>query len=239
MRQGASAVPVRRGESTAPLIVAHRGAWGAVPQNSLAAVERAVALRCDAIEIDVRRTGDDRLVVIHGARIGLRTVGRLEHHQVQARLKAGQAPLLDDVLAAAAGRIGVDVELKEDGYVAEAMAAVGRHLAPHQYVVTSFRERVLAQVRACAPEARTGLLTGPRGSKVLERRLTVAGADFLAPHVSLARAGILGWAAARGLPSWVWTVNERRLLVALRDDPRVAALITDRPGVALDLFTAP
>src|ERR1700759_726067 len=121
MRPGASAVAVPRDASTGPLIVAHRGAWGMAPQNSLDALEDAIAIGCDAIEIDVRRT-----------------VHRLDHQKLQSRMKVGQAPLLADALKRAAGRILVDVELKEDGYVADAMDVVRRHLNPGQYVVTSF-----------------------------------------------------------------------------------------------------
>ncbi len=232
MRPGATAAVVTSEES-APLVVAHRGAWGTAPQNSLDAVADAVALGCDAIEIDVRRTVDGRLVIVHDAWVRLRPVGRLEHSQVQARMKVGQAPLLDDVLQAAAGRIMVDVELKERGCVGEAMAAVTRHLGPEQYVLTSFREEVLAQARRCAPEARTGLLVAPRRIFDLDGRVRAARADFVAPHVSLARRGALTWAAKRGLDTWVWTVNDRRALHQLTADPRVTAVITDRPERAL------
>ena len=228
------------GQRLGPLVVAHRGAWQGAPQNSLDAFERAVALGCDAIEIDVRRTADDRLVIIHDAWVAGRPVGRLEHRQLQARLKDGQVPLLDEVLELAAGRVVVDVELKEDGYVAEVMRAVAARLEPDQYVVTSFRDAILPQVKRCVPDARTGLLIGPRlRRRELERRARVTGADFLAPHVGLTRRGILTWAADHGLPVWVWTANDQRVLRRLTADARVGAVITDRPERALGAFTNP
>lgn len=148
-------------------------------------------------------------------------------------MKQGQAPALEEVLEVTAGRIGVDVELK-DGYVEQAMAIVNRRLAPDQYEVTSFRDSVLPAVKRAAPEARTGLLLRPgRVVGDLERRLTATGVDFLAPHARLARAGVLRWATARGRPSWVWTVNDRRSLRVSLEDSRVAAVITDRPQRAL------
>jgi glycerophosphoryl diester phosphodiesterase len=237
MKHGATAAAVQRGEGIPPLIVAHRGAWEDAPQNSLHAVRHAAALGCDGIEIDVRRTTDGQLVVVHDSRLRWRAVRRLEHREVQARLAPGQAPLLGDVLHEAAGRL-VDIELKEDGYVDEAMALVTQRLAPERYVVTSFVPRVLAQVRALAPEARTGLLVGPRSAHQAGRRLRQAQAGFLAPHVTLVRAGMLGWAQERGLASWVWTVNDPRTLGALAADRRVEALITDAPAQALSLSQA-
>lgn len=228
-----SAAAVQPCGATRPLIVAHRGAWGQAPQNSLDAVRHAATLGCDAIEIDVRRTGDGQLVVVHDARLRGRPVGRLDLRQIQDRMQVGQAPLLAHVLDQAAGRLLVDVELKEDGYVEDALALIARHLTIDQYVVTSFLPQVLHQVKAHRPEIRTGLLLGPRSARQAAHRLRESAAEFLAPHVSLTHAGILAWAAARDLACWVWTVNEPRSLRALSARPSVAALITDAPDAAI------
>ena len=214
----------------AALVIAHRGAWDLAPQNTIAAFERAVELGADGVELDVRRSGDGRLVIVHDPRIGVHPVARLTAEQLRARLIAGQAPDFEDVLAALAPHPTlVDVELKEDGYVADAMAIVTRHLTPDRYVITSFVDRVLLQVSAAVPEARTGLLLAARRpARTLERRIQQAGADFLVLHTTLARTGLLNFSARRGLPAWVWTVNEPRLMRMLLSDPRVEAVITDR-----------
>ena len=88
MTHGATAATVPRDGATPPLVFAHRGAWDQAPQNSLAAIRRAAALGCDGVEIDVRRTADGRLVVVHDGRLGWRPVRRLEHREVQARRAA-------------------------------------------------------------------------------------------------------------------------------------------------------
>ena len=67
----------------------------------------------------------------------------------------------------------------------------------------------------------------------------MAGASFLGPHAGLARAGLLAWADNRGLETYVWTVNDRRILRTLLADPRVTAVITDRPEKALRLRDEP
>jgi glycerophosphoryl diester phosphodiesterase len=229
MGSGAGAVVAEGTTARPPLIVAHRGAWGAAPQNSLKAFENAIALGCDAVEIDVRRTADGQMVLVHDSRVRLRPVGRLEHEAVRARMKAGQAPLLHDVLALTSGRILVDIELKEDGYVREVMQVISQHLRPDQYVVTSFREGILAQVGDCAPQARRGLLLSPRRLRDVERRVRISRADFIAPHASLARTGVFGWATERQLDVWTWTVNQHEALASFCRDPRIAAVITDVP----------
>jgi glycerophosphoryl diester phosphodiesterase len=233
MPHGAPPVAAPRAADTPPLIIAHRGAWEQAPQNSLDAVRQAAALGCGGIEIDVRRTADGQVVVVHNGWLRWRQVGRLDHGQVQARMQVGQAPLLADVLEQASGRLLIDIELKEDGYVPDVSALIADRLAPEQYVVTSFRPAVLAQVRRHLPQARLGLLIGPRAGRQASRRLSEAAADFAAPHVALARLGFLDWAADRRLACWVWTVNEARSIQALGHNPWVAALITDIPAIAL------
>jgi glycerophosphoryl diester phosphodiesterase len=222
--------------SAGPLVVAHRGAWGEAPQNSLAALSEAIAIGCEMVELDVRQTRDERLVTVHSARVGGAAVAALDHDQLRARLEPGQPPLLEEMVELAAGRIALDVELKEDGYVERVLATLALRLEPNAYVVTSFLDQVLAAVRETAPEARTGLLLRPdRRPRRLGQRLDQTGATFLALHASLARAGLLVWASNRGLSSFVWTVNDRRALRAMLADPRVAAVITDRPGAALEI----
>jgi glycerophosphoryl diester phosphodiesterase len=217
------------------LIVAHRGAWGEAPQNSLQALTAAIEAGCEMVELDVRRTRDGQLVAVHDARVQGTPVAELSHEQLRSRLAPGQAPLLSEMVALAGGRIGLDVELKEAGYVSRTMDELSG-LDPGQCVVTSFLDEVLVRVRETAPELRTGLLVaaGARGRR-LEARMQETGASFLAPQAGLARAGMLAWAAKRGLESYVWTVNDRRALRTMLTDERVAAVITDRPATALNV----
>jgi len=227
--------PDRRGGRSA-LIVAHRGAWGEAPQNSAAALEGAIGLECDMVELDVRRTRDDRLVAVHDARVGGVATSHLDLSQLRGRLAPGQAPLLEELLELAAGRIALDVELKEDGYAERVVAALARHSEPGEYVVTSFLDSVLTAVARLAPQTRCGLLLAPgRPPARLAGRLEQTGAAFVATPLTLARAGLLAWAAARGIETFVWTVNDSRWLRTMLADPRVAAVITDRPAAAVAL----
>jgi glycerophosphoryl diester phosphodiesterase len=218
--------------SARPLIVAHRGVWGEFPQNSLPALQAAIDAGCEMAELDVRRTKDGRLVAVHDARVRGTLVSALDHAELTRRLAPGQAPLLAEMVQLAHGRIRLDVELKEAGYARDVLESL-TGLDPAQYVLTSFLDEALAEVRACAAQARAGLLVGPGRGRRLEARLAACGASFIGAHAGLARAGLLAWAANRGLESYVWTVNERRALRSLLSDPRVAGVITDRPALAL------
>jgi glycerophosphoryl diester phosphodiesterase len=218
-----------------PLVVAHRGAWGDAPQNSLKALSDAITLGCEMAELDVRATRDGRLVAVHDARVHGVPVEGQDLDELRERMRPGQAPLLEEIVELAAGRIALDVELKK-GHAEPVLATLAGGLEPETYVVTSFLDDVLASVRALAPEIRTGLLLRPgRPARQLETRLERTGAAFLGLPASLARAGLLAWAANRGRTSYVWTVNDRRALRSTLTDARVEAVITDRPRRALEL----
>jgi glycerophosphoryl diester phosphodiesterase len=225
----------RRQPGSGALVVAHRGAWGKAPQNSLQALEEAIALGCEMAEIDVRGTRDGQLVVVHDARIRGVPVAAQDLDELRARLAPGQAPLLREMVELAAGRIALDVELK-DSLVAPALATLARHLEPESYIVTSFLDAAVTQAGQADPRVRTGLLVRPgRPPRRLEARMAQTGASLLGLPAALARAGLLAWAANRELASFVWTVNDQRALRTLLADERVSAVITDRPELALEL----
>ncbi|ADG09296.1 glycerophosphoryl diester phosphodiesterase [Caulobacter segnis ATCC 21756] len=139
------------------LVVAHRachraapshGFEHAVPENSLAALERCIALGVDLVEIDVRRTRDGQLVVMHDAKVDRTTngsghVAKLTLAQIQAlRLKGGEGeapPTLEAVLTAARGRILVNIDLK-GSHAAEA-AEITRRVDAADWVLFKAKAR--------------------------------------------------------------------------------------------------
>ncbi|SHF12601.1 glycerophosphodiester phosphodiesterase family protein [Pedobacter caeni] len=58
------------------LVVAHRGDWRNAPENSIKAVEYAIAMGVDIVEIDVQKTKDSELVIIHDKTIDRTTTGK-------------------------------------------------------------------------------------------------------------------------------------------------------------------
>ena len=127
--------------TAATLVCAHRGASARLPDNSLAAFEEAIAVGADMIEADVRLTGST-LVLSHD------------------RVPAEYTPVrLDDLVHLAAGRIALDLELKEAGYEERVLQAVEPR--PPGLILTSFLPDVVARLRELDPAVTTGLLIGP------------------------------------------------------------------------------
>jgi glycerophosphoryl diester phosphodiesterase len=239
------------GGSSLPLVIAHRGASRDAPQNTPAAFEAAIALGADAVELDVRRTADGVLVVHHNAsRRGVPLT--LLTYSALVRLSRHEPPRLDTVLDLCAGRIALDIEVKEPGYEAEVIEAASRLFPRERLLYTSFEESVITTIRRLDPSARCGLLLGPGRLRSRTQRYETlpfdlaerCGADLLAVHQWLAPprgrsrrvpgAGLLAEAQARGFPMMVWTVDGPQRLRAYLADGRVAGIITDLPGLAVE-----
>jgi glycerophosphoryl diester phosphodiesterase len=234
-----------------PLVIAHRGASRDAPGNTPAAFEAAIALGADAVELDVRRTADGVLVVHHNAsRRGVPVA--LLTHAALVRRSRHEPPTLDTVLDLCAGRIALDVEIKEPGYEAEVIEKTSTRFPRERLLYTSFEESVISTIRRLDPTARCGLLIGPGRLRSRAQRFEAlpfdlaerCGADLLVVHQWLAPlrgrsrrvpgTGLLAEARQRQFPMMVWTVNGPQRLRAYLADGRVAGIITDLPGLALE-----
>ena len=245
------------GNGSRPLVIAHRGASADAPDNSLAAFEVAIAARADLVELDVRRTADGVLVAHHSARRRGVPLERITYPEL-VRYSRYRPPSLEEVLTVCAGRVDVDLEIKETGYEAQVLEVVERRLGPDHAVVTSFHAGVIEAVKSLRPLLRCGLVVGLgriRASRAGVDRAVVdparnCGADFLAmhqllaglrPHARRRRRGtspVLKAAAEAGMPVAVWTVNGLPRLRHFLSDPMVAAVITDIPATAIALRRA-
>ena len=127
-------------EAARSLIYAHRGASASHPENTLAAFEAAIMVGADGIELDVRATSDGVPVVSHD--IGLhrawaidRAISRLSLTELRETTPA--IPTFAEVLALVAGRIHLDIEIKEAG-VEAAVLELLKDLPRDRWAISSF-----------------------------------------------------------------------------------------------------
>ena len=158
-----------------PRVIAHRGASGLMPENTLAAFARAIELGADMVELDVALSRDDELVVIHDATLERTTSGSgrvrdktlQELQQLEAGRSAGfgpdhatqRIPTLAAVLDLAQERTLLNIEIKEEavtdrcaGGVADlVIGLVLDHRLADRTILSSFDPRALAHARRIAP----------------------------------------------------------------------------------------
>ena len=58
------------------LVVAHRGNWRSAPENSTAAIDSAIAMKVDIVEIDIQKTKDGQLILMHDNTLDRTTTGK-------------------------------------------------------------------------------------------------------------------------------------------------------------------
>jgi glycerophosphoryl diester phosphodiesterase len=222
------------------LCIGHRGARGHEPENTLLSVEKAISLGASWIEVDVRYV-DDRLVVIHDARLERTTNGTgavyKQTFDYLRSLDAGKGqkiPTLEEVFAATQGSAGLVVDLKDSETVEPVLHLIREQVArgwKHEHIiVSSFNHRDLVAVKRLAPKVLIGaLLVGlPVDNALFAERL-----DCYSVHVSVdyIDKSFVEDAHRRGLKVFVFMVNEpediRRMELL-----RVDGLFTDYPDRA-------
>lgn len=234
------------------LVFGHRGASADAPMNTLPAFELAAAQGADGVELDVWRTKDGEIVVIHDATVDGTTNGKGKVQQMtfaQIReLDAGskfspqfagtQIPTLDKVFEAVGKRLLINVELKSetigtDGLEQAVAEKIRRHNMARRVIVSSFSPFALRRFRRIMPEVPIGFLYAEDMPRFL--RLFMIGLSHEArhPHYTMIDAAYVAWAKRSGYRVNTWTVNDIPSAVRQRD-LGVDGIITNYPGKVLE-----
>lgn len=194
-----------------PRILAHRGASGHRPENSLEAFREAIRLEADGVELDVHTTADGALLVRHDGEIpGVGPIATLTLQSIRDSRPPLEAPF--PTLAEALQELGgleVWVELKglpphaDDALLATLAAAP----TPERCAIHSFDHRIVARLGAKRPGLRRGILStsypvDPVGP------LLAAGANTLWQEWHLIDAGLIAAVHKVGGEIIAWTVND-------------------------------
>ena len=231
-------------------VIAHRGAAGTRPENTLASIERAVEIGADWVEIDVQETADGEVVVVHDSdfmkmagnplKIWDATLADLDGIDIGSWFDPAYAgertATLAEALEAVRDRSKLLIELKYYGHDVELEARTAAIVdalgMADQVAVMSLKYPAVQKMRELRPGWRTGVLAATAVGD-----LTGLEGDFVA--VSAAQAGpkLAGAAAAAGKDLYVWTVNDP---VSMSSAISMGAdgLITDFPELARDVIAA-
>ncbi|XEC93242.1 glycerophosphodiester phosphodiesterase [Paenibacillus tarimensis] len=232
------------------LCVAHRGASGQAPENTMAAIRAALAYTfVQWIEVDVQQSREGIPVLLHDDTVNRTTNGKgkvadLTLEELK-RLDAGRwfgrsftgepIPTLDDVLAATVGRCRLNLELKtyNGRYPCLENNVVNllyKWRLQHDAVITSFDASALRKVRQLSPDIRTGLIIDAAPSTLLDS-LRELDARFLSigyRHLTPSRMTAFRQA---GVQVMGWTVNDAasiRKLAAMHSELMICTNYPER-----------
>jgi glycerophosphoryl diester phosphodiesterase len=229
------------GNGTRVKVIAHRGASGERPENTLAAYRLAVAQRADMIEIDLHLTRDGAIPITHDATLahlgGKGEIADSSWAEVST-LDAGggeRVPLLREVLDEFGAQIPFNLELKVAtrstyaGLEAATLAEVERRGLLAQTLFSSFYDSVLATLRAQSPAARLALLISRQSETDWAERARALRAEALNPELALVTPDLVRAAHAEGLAVYVFTVDAEDQMRRMRDYG-VDGLFTNHPA---------
>ena len=228
-----------------PWVIAHRGASGHAPENTLAAFQRAVELGARFIETDLHVTRDGRFVAIHDDTVERTTNGSGEVHDFTLdelrRADAGlwfdrdfmgeRVPTLEEILEFSRNNdVVFYLELKYaamKGMDHALTAALRKAESAPRTVVISFDAALLAPLRRIDPSVMMGLLVEEATPGCIQAALDL-GARQLCPKSAGVSPKLVGQAHRADLQVVAWTVNtaeEMREMIAVGVD----GIMTDFP----------
>lgn len=224
-------------------VIAHRGASGTCPENTLPAFRRAVEVGAPMIELDVQLTRDGYPVVIHDRTLDRTTSGRgaVRRRTLAeiAALDAGrwfapgfagtQVPMLGEVLAAIPIRINVELKaVRDDGLERRVLETVETAGALARVIFSSFDPSSLGRLRALSRSAELAILWS--GGSIVRALAVAERVGARSVHLRKGRGAPAAIAAghAAGLAVRVWTVNAPTDFARLTD-AGADGVFTDHP----------
>ena len=203
-----------------PWVISHNAGLEAGAAGSIESFTDTLESGCEAVEFDIRRRPDGALVVHHDPVTG-----------------EDDPPLLEAVLDLLGTRLLCNLELKEDGYVAEILGMAMARLPADKLIVSSAIDDA---VRVASAHVTTGLVIGRKRDPTptyeeTARRVEACGAKYLCAHFTVIEHGLFDWAERLGTPPLIWTVNDDEMLRTLLHDDRVGGVFTDYPRRAVSL----
>ena len=217
--------------------------------GTIEAYARALETGAEYVEFDIRRTADGELAAFHDLRTRQGEALAAISYSRLCELAGYRVPRVADVMQLIAGKATGHLDLKDTGGEETVVEMALDILGPGNFVVTTLEDESVAAIKARFPAVPAALSLGrdlhevPRAAWAATRlselfpmrRLRACRADWVAVHRRLAAAGALARCHRAGITAMIWTVDGDAEIKRWLADPRVAVLITNRPGDAVAL----
>lgn len=230
-------------------ITAHRGSSKEAPENTMPAFELAIAQMADYIELDVQKTRDGTIIVLHDKNFK-RTTGvnvspwNIDYKAVLS-LDAGsymgkefigtKIPTLEEVMELCQGNTMLNIELKNNGHedtlVEDVLALIEKYSFENQCVLTSTSLKYLKEVKELNPDLETGYILSSAYGSFYDNDAV----DFFSVSSGLLNEKIVTQIHESGHEVHAWTVNSKTELERMKL-LGVDNVITDYPVLAREIL---
>ncbi|MCP8310974.1 MAG: hypothetical protein L6N94_05695 [Candidatus Methylarchaceae archaeon HK01M] len=196
------------------LIIAHRGASSYEPENTLRAIERALDVRADMIEVDVRSSKDGQIVVIHDGSVDRTTNGKghvkdltLEELKKLDAGKGEKIPTLKEVIDYVRQKVILVIEIKVTNIERSVAKIIEREGIARGAIITSFFHPIVKKVKEANPIIKTGVIFKCHPIRPPELALS-AHAEVLFPEYKYVSQEMVEEAHKYDLEVYPWTVDD-------------------------------
>jgi len=234
-------------------IIAHRGFSSIAPENTLIAFQKAIECKADYFELDVYKTKNDSIVVIHDSSVDrtssnnargkiaemnysdLATVSVGYSEKFGDKYENEKIPTLREALELAKGKIKVCIEIKIYGAEQEILKIVNDLGVKDDVILFSFYYPVLAKIRQLDKNIPILFLINKADKMTIDYAEIIESNAIGVGYETTVTKAYLKFAHQNGIEVWKWTVNEadetQRLI-----DLGIDGLITDFPDKAIKLL---
>ncbi len=219
-------------KSSKPLIIGHRGAYDSAPENTLKGFKKAIELKADYIELDIQRSSDGALVVIHGndilRRMGIKTTIEQMTLEELKQLDMGegeQIPELRDVINICKGKINLLLEVKSKDTSDKVAQLIQTEEILESTIVCSFSIDPLTSIRKMIPTIKIAAIVPSNDFFISEwekRKILVDQVlDLDIPYVLTRYKNIdkdlVSYAHSHGLKVFGYTITTKKITKKLID----------------------
>ncbi len=196
-------------------IVGHRGAKGVKPENTISAVKYAIETGVDIIEVDVRKTKDNVLILLHDPDFK-RVSGKdikpedVEFSYIKEHITVYGEPVatLEEAILTVEGKTGLFIEVKETETTADILEIIVKHNVVDWCAVISFFDEAIITSKELLPSVKAGLIYMKPPGRIFDAKKM--NADFVLPYYRIATEKANSLAHRLGLKVVVWTVNDEK-----------------------------
>jgi len=195
------------------LKVGHRGAKAYEIENSLESFKKAVALGANAVELDVQKSKDGKLIIIHDDNLkrvfGKDVLVNLTTLKELKQLTENKILTLDEALRFIDKKVEkILVELKKEGFEKKVLEIIKKGKLKDRVIIVSFHEQALAEVRRLDKEIETGLIYAKHKNPI--PTALKLNAQYLIPLYRFVHTKNVEDAHKNNLKVIVWTINTRK-----------------------------
>ncbi len=208
-------------------IIAHRGASGYAPENTLSAFQKGLELGANMIELDIHLSRDGELVVIHDPTLERTTNGtgyiknytvkELKQFHASKRFESYQGeqiPMLQEVFDLAKKRAAFAIEIKNGPILypdieKKLVRLIEKNDLVDDTIVIAFYHPSLKEIKRLNPDLKTGILYAGGLIEPWKVAETV-GANALHPKYDYIMADVIAEAHKRDYLVYPWTINTPR-----------------------------